>query len=158
MFSYQIPLFSSIGSIDSRIYLFGGKDKKTRKLTAQTYEIVPSLLKNGKNLQEQGFEMTRRCNLSQPKGRVALAKVEPISAILVIGGSARFNEVSDMATDQCELYSTTMNTFYHFPCLNESRENASVCNFQSQDGTHWVYVFGGFDEKKKGGLESVERI
>lgn len=55
--------------------------------------------------------------MSLPKSRIALAKAEEINGIVLIGGSVKFNDITDAATSQCELYIPSLNTFYFFPPL-----------------------------------------
>ena len=36
----MIPLFTGIGSVDGRVFFFGGKEPDTKLITSKAYEVI----------------------------------------------------------------------------------------------------------------------
>jgi hypothetical protein len=142
----RIPQFAGIGSVDRRVFLFGGKDTKIRAITPRSFEIVWNEDDDVMDLIPVARMFNKRCRATVASIDLKLKTYDPF--IVVIGGS------DDEALKSCELYYPKDDHFYSFPSLNTARENASSCTFKTSDGI-FLYCFGGFDKRA---IDDIERI
>lgn len=135
-------MFSGIGYVQKRVFLFGGKEPETKEITNKAYEIIWN--------NEDSIEMVPINRMFKNRGRSTIACIDKASSshfdpfVVIIGGSDEFSSLN-----LCELYYPSNDTYYSFPHLNVSRENASVCIMgnQNQSKDTYIYCFGGFDKK-----------
>ena len=84
--NHKIPMFTGIGSVQRRIFLFGGKETLTKAITNKSYEIKQK---------KKGFFLKPINRLIKNRSRSAVASVDQnINGfnpfIVVIGGSDQF--------------------------------------------------------------------
>ncbi|CDW91820.1 kelch motif family protein [Stylonychia lemnae] len=147
--THIIPLFTGVGSVLNRIFLFGGKDRRTKEITCQSYEVIKGPYED--------YDLALLNKMSKNRSRCAVAsfnkkfgKFDPF--LVIVGGSDQYN-----ALNHCELYYPKTDTYYNFPNLMLHRENSSVCLMDNCSGTGktYLYCFGGFNKQA---IDQIERI
>ena len=123
---FKLPMFIAYGYVDERLFLFGGKDTKTKKILNTTYELIQT--------EVDYYVLRKRNSMFKSRTRCSTVsfteKVGPFSDfIVIIGGSDEYK-----AFGLCELYDAKNDQFYSFPSLNINRENSSVCKVLTQNG------------------------
>eukprot|EP00347_Sterkiella_histriomuscorum_P014860 403359248 len=145
----KLPMFTGVGRVAKRIFIFGGKDTQTKEITNKAFELIQD---NQELLQIQPINQ-----MIKNRSRSVIASFDQMNGkfsqfLIIVGGSDEFQSLN-----QCELYYPETDTYYSFPNLNKARENASVCIMNDFRGTgkQYLYCFGGFDKKA---IDQIERI
>ena len=112
-----IPLFSGLGRVMDKVYLFGGKEPDTRLITNRSYEIVW-------RKDSDQIAMVPINRMFKARSKHTVVGVDKFECILIIGGSDE-----SQTLNICELYDPAKDSYSSFPFLNIARENASSCVF-----------------------------
>lgn len=141
-------MFIGIGSVQKRIFLFGGKEQETKEISCKAYELEHK--EDGLHLIPINRMIKNRSRSTIASIDMKIGNIDPF--IVIVGGSDQFHSLS-----LCELYYPKTDTYYSFPNLNIQRENASICllDQQKQNGSLYIYCFGGFDKKS---IDQIERV
>jgi hypothetical protein len=85
----KIPMFTGIGSVNSRIFLFGGKENETKLITNKAYELVMNeelLLLKPINRMIKNRSRSAIASMTSNFGRI-----KPF--LVIIGGSDQFQSL-----------------------------------------------------------------